>query len=331
MTGSIAADEPGLRAMPVWQPVLALALLALLAVASLLVGSGGIGLSALLNDPASAKLFLVSRLPRTLALLLAGTASAITGLIMQRLVQNRFVEPSTMGTVDAACLGLLLGVIFLPDAAPLTRMAMAAVASWLGTVLFLLVLRAMPRRNALMPPLLGIAYGGVIGAISAFIAWQTGLMQALGAWTTADFSIVLSGRYELLYVAAGVTALAWFAADRFTLAGLGDDIASSVGLNPRRVLALGVSIVAVTAGSIVVTVGFIPFLGLIVPNLVSRRVGDNLRTALPMVAWLGATVTLACDILGRLVFYPFELPIGATMGVLGAAVFLFLLLKRHPR
>lgn len=311
------------------RPVLAVAVLALLALASLLVGSSGIGLRALLDDPKSIELLWVSRMPRTIALILAGTASAITGLIMQRLVQNRFVEPSTMGTVDSACLGLLLGVIFIPDASPLARMALAALFSLLGTLLFLLILRTMPRRSALMPPLLGIAYGGVIGALSYLIAWQTGLIQALAAWTTADFSVVLAGRYELLYVAAAVTALAWFGADRFTLAGLGDDVARSVGLNPRMVLALGVSIVAITAGSIVVTVGFIPFLGLIVPNLVSRRVGDNLRNALPMVAWLGASVTLVCDLLGRLVFYPYELPIGATMGVLGAAVFLFLLLRRN--
>lgn len=319
------------RQAPLWQPMLALGLLLMLSVASLLVGSGGIGLRPLLDDPGAFKLLLVSRLPRTVALILAGVASAITGLIIQRLVQNRFVEPSTMGTVDSACLGLLLGVILLPDSAPLTRMVMAAAFSLLGTVLFLLVLRAMPRRSALMPPLLGIAYGGVIWAAASFIAWQTDLVQALFAWRTADFSIVLAGRYELLYVAAAFTGLAWFAADRFTLAGLGDSIASSVGLDPRHVLALGVSIVAVTAGSIVVTVGFIPFLGLIVPNLVSRRVGDNLRRALPLVAWLGASITLVCDLMGRLVFHPYELPIGVTMGVLGAAVFLVLLLKGTTR
>ncbi|WP_318246184.1 ABC transporter permease [Pseudooceanicola nanhaiensis] len=316
------SDRAG--ALMVWGGLLALVLLAGV---SLVVGAGQLGLRGLLADPDTAGLLLTSRLPRTAALILAGMSSAITGLIIQRLVQNRFVDPTTMGTVDSAALGLLLAVIFLPAASPMTRMGIAALFAWGGTGLFLLLLRAVPRRSPLMPPLLGISYGAVIGAAASFIAWQMDLMQSLGAWMSADFSIVLSGRYEMLYLAAGFTALAWVLADRFTLAGLGDSMAKTLGLNPGQVLALGITIVAAVAGCIVVTVGFIPFLGLIVPNLVSRRVGDNLRRALPAVALLGAVMTLACDIAGRLIFHPYELPIGVTMGVLGAVVFLSLLLR----
>lgn len=310
---------------------LGLALVVLLAGLSLLVGAGRIGLRGLLDDPAGLDLLMTSRLPRTAALILAGMASAITGLVIQRLVQNRFVDPTTMGTVDSASLGLLLTVIIFPDAPPMLRMAAAALCAWLGTGVFLLLLRAMPRRSPLIPPLLGISYGAVIGSVAMFIAWQTDLMQALFAWTSADFSIVLAGRYEMLYLAAAFTVFAWIAADRFTLAGLGDSVARSLGLNPGQVLALGVTIVAAVAGCIVVTVGYIPFLGLIVPNLVARRFGDNLRRALPAVALLGALMTLVCDIAGRLILHPFELPIGITMGVLGAVIFLVLLLKGQGR
>ncbi|WP_315900450.1 ABC transporter permease [Maritimibacter alkaliphilus] len=331
MSGAVDISPSGARggsdragALLVWGGLLALVLLAGV---SLVVGAGQLGLRGLLADPDTAGLLLTSRLPRTAALILAGMSSAITGLIIQRLVQNRFVDPTTMGTVDSAALGLLLAVIFLPAASPMTRMGIAALFAWGGTGLFLLLLRAVPRRSPLMPPLLGISYGAVIGAAASFIAWQMDLMQSLGAWMSADFSIVLSGRYEMLYLAAGFTALAWVFADRFTLAGLGDSMAKTLGLNPGQVLALGITIVAAVAGCIVVTVGFIPFLGLIVPNLVSRRVGDNLRRALPAVALLGAVMTLACDIAGRLIFHPYELPIGVTMGVLGAVVFLVLLLR----
>lgn len=305
--------------------------LVLLAVASLLVGATGIGLSSLINDPDARAIFLTSRLPRTAALVLAGASSAIMGAIVQRLVSNRFVEPSTMGTVDSASLGLLIGLLFLPEAPPMLRMCIAALSAWVGTALFVLLLRAVPLRSPLMPPLLGIAFGGIIGSATSFIAYRYDLMQSLFSWTSADFSVVLSGRYELLYIAAGVTALGWFAADRFTLAGLGEDVARGLGLNPTAILALGISIVAAVTGAIVVTVGFIPFLGLVVPNLIARWRGDNLRRSLPLVAWLGASVTLACDIFGRLVFYPYDLPIGVTMGVLGAVVFLWLLLNRFAR
>lgn len=311
--------------------LLCCATLVVLIGASVLVGATGIGLKSLLNDPDAREILLISRVPRTAALLLAGATSAMMGAIVQRLVSNRFVEPSTMGTVDSASFGLLIGLLFLPDAAPMWRMAIAAIGAWVGTAMFLILLRSVPMRSPLMPPLLGIAFGGIVGSATSFIAYRFDLMQAMSALMSADFSIVLSGRYELLYVAGAITLLGWFAADRFTLAGLGEDVARGLGLNPAVVLALGITIVAAVTGAIVVTVGFIPFLGLIVPNLIARSRGDNLRRTLPLVAWLGAAMTLACDIFGRLIFYPFDLPIGVTMGVLGAVIFLWLLLNRFGR
>lgn len=311
--------------------LLCCATLVVLIGASVLVGATGIGLKSLLNDPDARGILFISRVPRTAALLLAGATSAMMGAIVQRLVSNRFVEPSTMGTVDSASFGLLIGLLLLPDAAPMWRMAIAAFGAWVGTAIFLLLLRSVPMRSPLMPPLLGIAFGGIVGSATSFIAYRFDLMQAMSALMSADFSIVLSGRYELLYVAGAITLLGWFAADRFTLAGLGEDVARGLGLNPAVVLALGITIVAAVTGAIVVTVGFIPFLGLIVPNLIARSRGDNLRRTLPLVAWLGAVMTLACDIFGRLIFYPFDLPIGVTMGVLGAVIFLWLLLNRFGR
>lgn len=307
------------------------ATLVLLIGASLLVGATGVGLKSLLTDPDAREIFLISRLPRTAALILAGASSAIMGAIVQRLVSNRFVEPSTMGTVDSASFGLLIGLLFLPDTPPIWRMVIAAMGAWVGTAVFLLLLRSVPLRTPLMPPLLGIAFGGIVGSATSFIAYRFDLMQAISAWMSADFSVVLSGRYELLYVAGAITLLGWFAADRFTLAGLGEDVARGLGLNPAAVLALGITIVAAVTGAIVVTVGFIPFLGLVVPNLIARYRGDNLRRSLPLVAWLGAVMTLACDVFGRLIFHPYDLPIGVTMGVLGAVIFLWLLLRRFGR
>lgn len=143
--------------------------------------------------------------------------------------------------------------------------------------------------------------------------------------------MVMSGRYELLWASAALTLVAWIAADRFSVAGLGEDAATALGLNHRRVMALGLAIVAGVTASVVVTVGVIPFLGLVAPNVVSLAMGDNLRRALPAVALLGAGLTLACDIVGRIVVHPYELPIGVTMGVLGAIVFLHLLLRRGGR
>jgi iron complex transport system permease protein len=314
----------GLRAFSRWAFGLWAVGLAALAAASLGLGAADLGTWA----SADARLILMeSRLPRTFALVLAGAGSAVAGALMQMLAQNRFVEPSTVGAVEGASLGALLALLFFPEASPMTRMAAAALCALGTTALFLKLLSAMPMRGPAEAPLIGILLGGVIGALGGMIAWRADMMQAMGAWTSGDFAQVLRGRYEMLWIAGAAAAAAWAFADRFTLAGMGRGLAEGLGLNWRRTLALGLSIVALVTACTVVTVGMLPFLGLVAPNVISRVMGDNLRAAMPHVALLGATLTMACDVIGRIVIRPYELPIGAVMGVLGATVFLWLLLR----
>ncbi|MFH6787125.1 MULTISPECIES: ABC transporter permease [Methylobacterium] len=298
-----------------------LALLALLALAaaSLLVGVG---------DLAGAGILLASRVPRTLALILAGAGLAVAGVILQLVVQNRFVEPSTAGTAESATLGMLLVTLLAPDAPVVVKMLAAAATALAGTALFLRVLRAMPLRARLTVPLVGIMLGGVVGAASTFIAIRTDMLQFLGTWQAGDFSTVLRGRYELLWLAAVLTVLAYALADRITIAGLGRDAAVNLGLDYRGVVAVSVAIVAMITAVTIATVGTVPFLGLVVPNLVALAAGDNLRRTLPLVAAAGAGMLLACDVLGRVVRYPYEIPVGTVMGVVGSALFLVLLLRR---
>ena len=138
---------------------------------------------------------------------------------------------------------------------------------------------------------------------------------------------MLRGRYEMLYLAAAAAVVAWVAADRFTVAGLGDDAARGLGLDPRAVTTLGVLLVATVSGVLTVVTGVIPFLGLVAPNVVSRLVGDNMRRSVPLVALLGAALVLLCDVVGRVVRFPYEIPLSLVMGVLGGVVFLWLLVS----
>lgn len=267
-----------------------------------------------------------SRIPRTAALVLAGSAFAITGLIMQLLTRNRLVEPGTTGATDAAGLALLM-VLLTAAGSPLWFKALvASVGALAGVFGFLALARRIPSRSSVLVPVVGILYGGVIGAVTTFLAYRLDLLQELLSWGVGDFSGILRGRYEMLYVAAAAAAVAWVAADRFTVAGLGEDAARSLGLDTRGVLGLGVGIIAVVTGVMLVVTGAIPFLGLIAPNIVSRLIGDNMRRAVPLVALLGAALVLLSDIIGRLVRYPFELPVSVVMGVLGGVVFLWLLI-----
>lgn len=304
--------------------------LLMLAAESLLVGVGDLRWSALFGPEGSgaATLLFASRIPRTLALLIAGAAIAVAGMVMQMLLRNRFVEPSTAGTVEAASLGMLVANLAAPGAPVFAKMLVSAGFALAGTALFLALLKRIPLRSAVMVPLIGLMLGSVLGALATFIAYRFDLLQSLNAWTTGDFSTVLRGRYELLWIGATLAAAVYVTADRFTVAGLGRDHATNLGLDYRRVLWAGLGIVALVTASVVATVGVIPFLGLVVPNLVSLAMGDNMRRSLPYVALSGAGFLLACDIAGRLLNYPYEIPVGAVMGVVGSALFLFLLLRR---
>ncbi|WP_017569478.1 ABC transporter permease [Nocardiopsis halotolerans] len=321
------APSPG-RLAP--RTALVLSVLAVLALSgvSLFVGASDITPARLLNDQEARELFLVSRVPRTLALLLAGAAVSVAGLIMQMLTQNRFVEPSTAGTVQSAALGILLVTLFLPGAPLPVKMTVACVAALLGTALFLGVLQRVALRSSLIVPLVGIMLGAVISSVTTFVALRHDLLQTLGVWRSGDFSGVMQGRYEQLWLVGLLALTAYLIADRLTVAGLGRDIAVSVGLRYRTVMALGVGIVAVVSGVVVSVVGSLPFLGLVVPNLVSMVVGDHVRRGVPWVCLLGGGVLVLCDIVSRVIRAPFEIPVGSVLGVVGAVVFLSMLLRR---
>lgn len=269
----------------------------------------------------------VSRGPRTLAVILAGAAVAVSGQIMQAVARNRFVEPSTVGTSEAATVGLLLMTLFVPGAPLWAKMVVASVFAMLGTALFLALLRRIPSTNTLLIPLTGIMLGGVIGSIATFVAYRYDLLQTLSTWMFGDFSGVLKGRYELLWIVAAVAVLGYLFANRFTLAGMGPDICTSLGLNHRKVTTLAMVLVSVISAVVVVVVGALPFLGLVVPNLVALLIGDNVRRAIPWVAVIGAGFVLICDIGARLIRFPYEIPVATICAVVGGVGFLLLLLR----
>jgi len=314
--------------------ILALAGIVVLAAISLALGVYGFSIRDMISGEAdvhASMVLLVSRIPRTVAIILVGASTSITGMIMQMLARNRFVSPSTAGTVESASLGILIITLMYPGAAMGVKIGFASVVALLGTGLFLLILRQVPLRSPLVVPLIGMMLGGVISSITSFFAYRYDLLQSLSMWTNGDFSRVLRGRYELLWLSGALTVIAFFAADRFTVAGLGEAFTKNLGLNYGRVLAFGLSIVCVVTAVNVVTVGAIPFLGLIVPNVVSMMLGDNVRRTSPWVAVIGAGFLLACDIAGRALRYPYEIPISTVVGVVGSVIFLFMLLRSSSR
>ncbi|MBU2960602.1 iron chelate uptake ABC transporter family permease subunit [Citreicella sp. C3M06] len=270
-------------------------------------------------------LLLVSRIPRTMAALLAGAGLALAGVVVQQVVQNRLVEPSLTGAPEASMLGLLAVTLIAPGMAVAGKMLIAAACALVGMIGFLALAKRLPRDDAMLLPIVGIVYGGILGAIGIWFAWAEDLVQYLGAWRLGEFSGVMMGRYEWLWAIAALAGLLYLVADRITILGLGETQARSLGLNYRQTRALGLVVVSVITALVLVTVGAFPFVGLVAPNLVARWRGDNLRANLPMVAIGGGALLLGADVIGRAVRYPFEIPAATVIAVLGAGVFLWLL------
>jgi len=309
-------------------------LLVVLAVTSLFTGVSDVSPASILaGGPGSDAAFLlvVSRIPRTVALVLVGASLGIAGLIMQMLVRNKFVEPGTTGVSEFATLGMLVTTVFFPGMAVVGKMGVAAVFGLIGTWVFLRVVRAVPVRQLVLVPLVGIMLGGVVGAVTTFFAYRLDLLQSLGQWSQGSFASIMQGRYEFVWIAGLMVVIAWFAADRFSVVGLGEEFATNLGLDYRRVVAVGMVIIAVITAAVLVTAGLIPFLGLVVPNIVSLIIGDNVRRSIPWVAGLGALFVVGCDILARVVRFPYEIPLSVIVGIIGAALFLWLLLRRRSR
>lgn len=334
MTSSTTRRTGARRSGPVRRRhiVLGAVLLVLAAFGSLFVGVTELTPAGLLAGDQDQLLVLwESRLPRLLAILLAGSTLSVAGLVMMSLTRNRFVTPSTAGTAESASLGVLVATVFFGAEAVGVKMAVATVFALLGTGMFLILLRRLTFADIIVVPLVGIMFGGVISAVTTFFAYRFDLLQTLSAWTSGEFSGVLKGRYELLWITAAAALVGYLFADRFTLAGLGRDFAVNLGVHYDRVVTTGLVLVSVITAVVVVAVGNIPFLGLVVPNLVTLLLGDNLRRALPVTALVGAFFVLCCDVLGRTIRHPYEIPVETIAGVVGAGLFIFLVLRARRR
>ncbi len=275
------------------------------------------------------EMFFITRVPRTVALMLTGAAMAMTGLLMQLVTQNKMVEPTTIGTTEWAGLGLLAVYLLVPGPTLVVRMTGAILFSFIGTMVFFFFLRGVKLRSSLIVPIIGLMLGAVISALSTFTSLYFNMSQVIEGWFIGSFAPVQVGRYEYLWIIVIVTVLIFMYANRLTLAGLGQDVATTLGVNYNRLILLANALIAVAVGIVAAVIGNLPFLGLIVPNIISMIRGDDLRSNLPWVCVAGMGTIMVCDILSRVLIMPFELPVSLILGTVGAFVFILILLRQR--
>lgn len=304
-------------------------LLIILAVTSVFIGVEDLSPLDLFDlSKQEASTLFASRLPRLISIVIAGLSMSICGLIMQQISRNKFVSPTTAGTMDWARLGILISLLLFTSASPLIKMLVAFVFALAGNFLFMKILERIKFNDTIFIPLVGLMLGNIVSSIATFIAYKYDLIQNVSSWLQGDFSLVVKGRYELLYLSIPLVIIAYVYTDKFTLAGMGESFSVNLGLKYKRVVNIGLIIVSLITSLVILTVGMLPFLGLIIPNIVSIYRGDNLKSSLPHTALLGAVFVLFCDILGRIIIFPYEISIGLMVGIIGSGIFLFMLLRR---
>lgn len=272
--------------------------------------------------------FFHGRLPRTVVIILAASALSIAGLIMQSLSRNKFISPQTAGTTDAAGLGVLISILLLGSQSIYIRFSFAFVFAMISSMLFMYLLSKIKFKNIVYVPLVGMMYGALIGSVTTLIGHRTDTLQVIASLNLGSFSKITLLNSSLLIILIPAIVLAFVYASAFSIISLGEDFSINLGINYKATMFLGIGIVSIVAAAVYIVVGPLPFLGLIIPNIVTMYYGDHVKKNLLDVALFGSSFVLLNDIISRLIRFPYEISVGLTMGITGAVIFLFLILKK---
>ncbi|MGN0341861.1 MAG: ABC transporter permease [Roseburia sp.] len=303
--------------------------LIILSVCSLFIGVLDVNVQGLLaGDVHQWEVFFISRLPRLLAILCTGFGMSIAGLIMQQLCMNKFVSPTTGATISSAQFGILLALLFMSSANLWGLIIFSFITAIAGTLIFVWFIQRIQFKDTVMVPLVGIMFGNVINGCINFLAYKFDMTQSISAWLVGHFSSIIRGNYEIVYLVLPLIILAFVFANHFNIVGMGEEFSKNLGVHYNLILTMGLCIAAMITASVVVVVGSISYIGLIVPNLVAMFKGDKIRGTIIDTALFGGIFVLVCDMIGRVVIAPYELPIELIIGIVGSIVFIGLLLYR---
>ena len=309
-------------------------LLVLSGLMSLCLGAVGLTtadlLGAILRGPEDTAgfIFWYSRLPRTCACLLSGAALAAAGCILQSVLGNKLASPGIIGVNAGAGLGVT--VCCALGALSGWSVALAAFGGSLAACAAVMLLAKKTGASRTTVILSGVAMNSILNALRDALTTLIPDTAALsGEFRVGGFSSVVSSRlFSAGILIAGALVVCLTLCNELDVLALGEDTARSLGLSAGKVRTLFLLLAALLAGASVSFAGLLGFVGLLVPHMARGLVGGECRHVLPMSILLGAGFVTACDLLSRLVFAPYELPVGILMSVIGGPFFLWLLLSR---
>lgn len=317
-------------------PLVALVALALTLVCALLIGTGN------LDDRALRDTYLSLRLVRLAASCVMGAGLAVAGVLVQGLFRNPLADPGIIGTTSGAVLGgkvvlvaleVLLGAAAIRGIAPDLLIPIGCMVG-AGIALALLFVLTRNGSSVLLLLLIGFALSSLFASLGGLLStlaqdsWELGralVAFALGSVAGASMRHVL---FALPLVVAGIVAAMRFATSLDLLLS-GEEEAESLGLDVAHVRRWTAVWVAVLTGAAVSLGGFVGFVGLVVPHALRPYAGVEHRKLVPYAAVFGAVFVAASDVIARAIPGMSEMPLGVVTGLVGAPIFLRLLLRAH--
>lgn len=271
------------------------------------------------------------RLPRIIAAAGCGAALSVSGFLLQESLDNRIASPGLLGINNGAGLFVLFSALFFPY-----QSGMKCLMAFLGALMVTLLLSVLSVRTGMSKT--SVILSGV--AISALCTSAVDLIISLKPETVADkvafqiggFSSVRAGTVAIAIplIIVGVIVSVLFAPSMDIL-GLGDETARSLGLPVSGIRMLIVITAALLAGASISMCGILGFVGLIVPNVIRMGVSGKCREKILLCVVWGATFLLTCDSVSRLIAFPYELPCGLILSLIGGPFLIWILIKKRKR
>ncbi len=317
-----------------WIYVLAVLSLALSCVAALACGATNYSFTQIVGDADVQRVVLFVRLPRVLFAAIVGGGLAVTGACYQAIFKNHLASPFSLGVSSAAALGASLSLLY--GTHPLFAGADTAVCAIVGALCGISGILACSRRDSSAERLLlvGIVFSFLCSSALTLLQYLADYSQLfrvtrwlMGGVPIATFSDVVVGSVLLVVVGGW----AWCRARNLDLMLFGDELARTKGVNTFAVRRVAFLISSLFIGWSVSMCGVIGFVGIIVPALIRLAVGISHRALVPLSCVLGATLVVVCDMFGRVIVAPFEVPAGVFTSLVGGPLFIVLLMKRAPR
>lgn len=318
--------------------LLSMAVLIIITISSILIGSVKIPFSDFLSfffskevSRATYNIIFNVRIPRTLAAMLAGSALAVSGAILQTVMNNSLASPSIIGVNSGAALFVLIIFSLFPYYYSLIPIAAFIGAFLTAMIVFVVALKTGASRISII--LTGVAISTILSAaIDLLSILNPDQMLSTTSFMLGGFTGITMSKliFPSWYIITGLI-LSLLYSPSLNILNLGDEVAASVGMDIKRYRFIFIAIAALLAGSAVSFSGLLGFIGLLVPHVTRLIIGTDSRHIIPLSAIFGATFVIGCDILVRIIFAPYEIPVGIMMSFFGGPFFLWLLINQKRR